>query len=82
MAALACVATLEALDLSDCAEIRDVSLLSESVSLRELDLTYTNVDNAGIAGLECIPTLTSLRLTRCEAVTDVRHLIYRSHCGG
>jgi hypothetical protein len=69
------VATLGTLDLSDCAQLRDVSALSESVSLRELNLSYTNVDNAGIAGLERIPTLTSLQLESCGAVTDVRHLI-------
>jgi hypothetical protein len=67
MAALACVATLETLDLSECQQIRDVSALSESVSLRELDLSYTNVDNAGIAGLERITSLPSPSPTSPQA---------------
>jgi hypothetical protein len=49
MAALACVATLEAMNLSGCEQIRDVRSLSASLSLRELNLSSTNVDNAGIA---------------------------------
>jgi hypothetical protein len=50
VAALAHLPTLETLGLVLCDHIRDVSCLSESVSLRELDLRNTKVDDAGIAG--------------------------------
>jgi hypothetical protein len=73
VAALAHLPTLETLGLLLCRQIRDVSCLSESASLRELDLRGTKVDDAGIAGLERI-TLTSLELAGCDAVTNVTRL--------
>jgi Leucine-rich repeat (LRR) protein len=60
LAALADVSTLETLKLYSCLEIRDVSVLALSVSLRELDLSKSAVCDAGIAGLERIlPSLGS-----------------------
>jgi hypothetical protein len=43
-------------------------------SLRELDISHTNVDDAGVAGLERIPIRFSLQLAKCYAVTNVGHL--------
>jgi hypothetical protein len=63
LAALACVETPNA---SLCWQLRDVRALSKSVSLHELDLSYTNEDNAGIAGLERIATLTPLHFLRMQ----------------
>jgi Leucine-rich repeat (LRR) protein len=73
IAALAGLTTLETLKLR-CHHIRDVSSLSGSVSLRELDLGCSSVDDAGIAGLERIATLTTLELGGCQHITNVTHL--------
>jgi hypothetical protein len=74
LAALADVSTLETLKLSHCREVRDVSALARSVSLRELDLEGSAVSDAGIAGLERIPSLTWLSLASCESITNVTNL--------
>jgi hypothetical protein len=74
LAALADVSTLETLSLSGCREVRDVSALARSVSLRELHLDGSAVSDAGIAGLERIPSLTWLSLYACESITNVTNL--------
>jgi Leucine-rich repeat (LRR) protein len=74
LAALANVSTLETLKLSDCLQLRDVSALARSVSLRQLDLTSSAVCDAGISGLERIPSLTSLSLSYCYSITNVTNL--------
>jgi hypothetical protein len=74
LAALADVSTLEALKLSFCREVRDVSALARSVSLRDLDLGSGAVCDAGIAGLERISSLTRLSLDSCESITNVTNL--------
>jgi hypothetical protein len=51
-----------------------VSALARSVSLRKLDLQYSAVCDAGIAGLERIPSLTWLSLPSCESITNVTNL--------
>jgi hypothetical protein len=68
VAALADVSTLETLSLSCCREVRDVSALALSVSLRELDLGNSAVCDTGIAGLERIPSLTRLTLASCQSI--------------
>jgi Leucine-rich repeat (LRR) protein len=74
LAALADVSTLETLSLTYCREVRDVSALAQSVSLRELHLEDSAVCDTGIAGLERIPSLTSLSLSSCKSITDVTNL--------
>jgi hypothetical protein len=74
LAALADVRTLETLKLCCCPQVRDVSALARSVSLRELDLSFSAVSDAGIAGLELIPSLTSLSLRLCRSITNVTNL--------
>jgi hypothetical protein len=69
VAALACVATLATLTLSQCEKIRDASALSsESVSLRELNLSSTNVNNVWtcrtIRAVECAVALNASRHRR------------------
>jgi Leucine-rich repeat (LRR) protein len=74
LAALADVSTLETLNLFCCHQLRDVSALARSVSLRKLDLEGTAVSDTGIAGLERIPSLTWLSLSSCESITNVTNL--------
>jgi Leucine-rich repeat (LRR) protein len=74
LAALADVNTLETLSLSYCDELRDVSALARSVSLRRLTLEGSAVCDAGIAGLERIPSLTWLSLASCESIRNVTNL--------
>jgi Leucine-rich repeat (LRR) protein len=75
LAALADVRTLETLKLSCCyLLLRDVSALARSISLRELNLSYSTVCDTGIAGLERIPSLTSLSLRSCRSITNVTNL--------
>jgi Leucine-rich repeat (LRR) protein len=77
---LADVSTLEILKLTYChrryccREVRDVSVLARSVSLRRLDLDVSAVSDAGIAGLERIPSLTLLSLIACRSITNVTNL--------
>jgi Leucine-rich repeat (LRR) protein len=74
LAALAHVSTLETLKLSYCLQLRDVSALARSVSLRELHLSFSAVCDTGIAGFERIPSLTLLRLASCLSITNVTNL--------
>jgi hypothetical protein len=50
LAALADVSTLETLSLSRCPELRDVSALARSVSLRELELSASAVRTRALRG--------------------------------
>jgi Leucine-rich repeat (LRR) protein len=74
LAALADMSTLETLSLSRCRELRDVSVLARSISLRELHLSLSAVCDTGIAGAERIPSLTWLSLAFCESITNVTNL--------
>jgi hypothetical protein len=74
LAALADVSMLEGLNLSFCREVRDVSALARSISLRQLDLCGTAVCDAGIAGLERISSLISLSLSSCRSITNVTNM--------
>jgi Leucine-rich repeat (LRR) protein len=74
LAALADLSTLETLSLSYCLQLRDVSPLAQSVSLRQLDLNDSALCDTGIAGLERIPSLTWLSLASCESITNVTNL--------
>jgi Leucine-rich repeat (LRR) protein len=74
LAALADMSTLETLSLYFCRQLRDVSALARSVSLRSLDLSTSDVCDTGIAGLERIPTLTWLSLGSCRSITNVTNL--------
>jgi hypothetical protein len=74
LAALADVSTLETLSLFFCHNLRDVSALARSVSLRELHLECSVMCNAGLAGLERIPSLTRLSLASSESITNVTNL--------
>jgi Leucine-rich repeat (LRR) protein len=69
LAALADVSTLETLSLSFCREVRDVSAIARSVSLRRLDLSGAAVCNTGIAGLELIPSCIASSITLARAST-------------
>jgi hypothetical protein len=60
--------------MSSCREVRDVSALARSVSLRELHLEGSAMCDAGITGLERIPSLTWLSLAVCESITTVTNL--------
>jgi hypothetical protein len=68
------MSTLETLKLSCCRQLRDVTALARSVSLRQLDLSRNAVSDAGIAGLERIPSLTWLSLSACESIVNVTNL--------
>jgi hypothetical protein len=67
------------LKLPCCREVRDVSALARSVSLRQLDLSGSDhntsfVSDTGIVGLELIPSLTSISLIWCQSITNVTNL--------
>jgi hypothetical protein len=53
---------LEELDLYACKRTTDVSCLQNCRALKKLNLSGTNVTDAGIRGLELIPTLEDLSL--------------------
>jgi Leucine-rich repeat (LRR) protein len=74
LTALADLSTLETLKLFCCLQLRDVSALARSVSLRELHLSFSAVCDTGIAGLELIPSLTWLSLTSCKSITNATNL--------
>jgi Leucine-rich repeat (LRR) protein len=74
LAALALVDTLETLSLSYCRQLRDVSALARSVSIRRLHLAGSAMCDAGIAGLERIPFLSFLSLNSCRSITTVTNL--------
>jgi hypothetical protein len=55
------IRTLHSLAIGDCG-VSTVACLSSCRALASLDLSGTNVNNAGIAGLESIESLTQLNL--------------------
>jgi hypothetical protein len=48
-----------------------VSFLRSCCTLKKLNLSRSNVTDAGIIGLEFIPTLEEFSLCYCEQITDV-----------
>jgi hypothetical protein len=74
MRGLELIPTLEDLSLWSCMQITDVSCLQNCRALKKLDLSSTDVTDAGIRGLELIPTLQELELRDCKQVRDLRAL--------
>jgi hypothetical protein len=67
--------TLEGeLNLASCVEITDVSRLQSCRALKQLDLSFSDLRDAGIRGLELIPTLEVLNLVGCRRTTNVSFL--------
>jgi hypothetical protein len=63
--------TLTLTEYSYLWQITDVSRLQSCRALKQLDLGYISVTDAGIRGLELIPTLEILHLRGCMEITDV-----------
>jgi hypothetical protein len=81
IAGLECIVTLTKLSLAYCPLITSVSSLRHSPSLRELDISNTEVTAAGTTGLDEIGTLQCLTaghtqldastLRRCRSLREV-----------
>jgi hypothetical protein len=67
------IRTLHSLAIGHCG-VSIVACLSSCRALASLDLSRTNVNNAGIVGLESIASLTHLNLEGCKQITSVRVL--------
>jgi hypothetical protein len=82
IAGLECIVTLTKLSLANCNFITSVSSLRHSPSLRELDISNTELTAAGTEGLDEIGTLQCLKacgraqldastLRRCRSLREV-----------
>jgi hypothetical protein len=65
------IPALTSLFLARCSHVTNVSALASCPALNELNLNNTDVDAAGLHGLERIPTLQVLSLRACPKLCDV-----------
>jgi hypothetical protein len=65
------IAALTFLNLAHCSRVTNISALASCPALYQLTLDFTDIDAAGIHGLERIPTLQILSLQACPKLCDV-----------
>ena len=70
VAAGACLAHLETLDVRCCKCITDLCSLAACRKLKSVNLTDTHVDDRGLTVIASLPCLETLSLDECLSVTD------------